>query len=348
MKNACVLLIGTGLIFASACEKKQEQRIPSNDKHAAVSPVAAPIEAVSLLGVPLARPVVAENRRASLEADLGLAESRYDKDPSNEENIIWLGRRLAYMGRFNDAIAAFTEGLKKFPQSPRLLRHRGHRYITTRKLDEAIADLSLAADLIKDVPDEVEPDGAPNERNIPRSTLKHNILYHLALAQYLRGDFASSAHTFSRCADISTNDDSLVAATHWLYLSCRRAGLNEDAETVLDRISPDMDVIENSGYHRLCLRYKGLLKSEEIVVFTAEGVLQDVAVAYGVAALWGIDPAAAERDWSSVKFPSKGFPTPSLQHTASRIMLESITSLPNWHSFGFIAAEADLARQGKK
>ena len=43
--------------------------------------------------------------------------------------------------------------------------------------------------LVAAKPDEVEPDGAPNARGIPRSTLQSNIWYHLGLAQYLAGDF---------------------------------------------------------------------------------------------------------------------------------------------------------------
>jgi hypothetical protein len=41
-------------------------------------------------------------------------------------------------------------------------RHRGHRYITLRCFDAAIADLEQASKLIKGKPGEIEPDGLPN------------------------------------------------------------------------------------------------------------------------------------------------------------------------------------------
>jgi tetratricopeptide (TPR) repeat protein len=80
----------------------------------------------------------------------------------SEDNYIWMGRRLAYLNRHNDAIAEFTEGLRQYPDSYKLLRHRGHRWITLRRFDLAVDDLNRAASLIEGVPDEVEPDGMPN------------------------------------------------------------------------------------------------------------------------------------------------------------------------------------------
>ena len=38
----------------------------------------------------------------------------------------------------------------------------------------------------------IEPDGQPNARNIPTSTLNSNIYYHLGLAQYLKGEFEAA------------------------------------------------------------------------------------------------------------------------------------------------------------
>lgn len=35
----------------------------------------------------------------------------YKKDSTNTDNIIWLGRRLAYMGRYEEAIVLYTKGI---------------------------------------------------------------------------------------------------------------------------------------------------------------------------------------------------------------------------------------------
>ncbi len=73
-----------------------------------------------------------------------------------------------------------------------MYRHRGHRYITLREFDKAIADFNKAVELIEGTDDIVEPDGAPNAAGIPTSTLHTNIWYHLGLAHYLKGDFAAA------------------------------------------------------------------------------------------------------------------------------------------------------------
>ena len=162
---------------ASPAQAAPSNRPSRNRKHARCS------------GEPLYSPDPPAASKARLEADLAKAQAAYDKDPSSLDATVWLGRRLAYLGRFRDSIDVYTKGLKQHPKSAELYRHRGHRYVTVREFDKAIADLDKAAALIKGTPDVVEQDGAPNAKNIPRSTLQSNIWYHLALAHYLKADY---------------------------------------------------------------------------------------------------------------------------------------------------------------
>src|SRR5262245_25735380 len=97
-----------------------------------VSAVQASPEATSLLGKPLISAPAPDNVRARLEGDLTAARATLDRAPDDPDARIWVGRRLAYLGRYRDAIAIFTEGLQRFPKDARFLRHRGHRYITVR------------------------------------------------------------------------------------------------------------------------------------------------------------------------------------------------------------------------
>ncbi len=284
------------------------------------------VEATSLLGRPLERPEIPAERRAKLEDDLAKAKAAYDAAPGSEDAVIWYGRRLAYLGRYREAIAAFSEGLEEHPDSFRLLRHRGHRYITVRELDKAIADLARATELIEGVPDEVEPDGAPNARNIPRGTNHSNIWYHLALVHYLKGDFAQAAEAWERCLEFSRgNDDMLVATSYWLYLSSRRAGREAEAARVLEAIRPEMDVIENFAYHRLMRLFKGELTEEQVREGAGEGDVADATVGYGVGA------------WRLIRGDGTG----------ARAKFDRVIQGPNWAAFGFIAAEAELARMGR-
>jgi tetratricopeptide (TPR) repeat protein len=278
-------------------------------------------EGTSLLGRPLVPPAQAAAQREQLEANRAAAQAAYDKDPSNADAIIWLGRRTAYLGRFRDAIAIFSTGVDAHPRDARMYRHRGHRYITVRELDRAVADLSRAAALVKDRPDEVEPDGQPNARNIPTSTLNTNIYYHLGLAHYLMGQFAPALDAYRECLRRSKNDDMRVATTNWLYLTLLQLGRLEDAAAELRPITADMPIIENASYHRLLLLYKGQPAGAK-----GETPLEMVTEGYGAAT----DLLHRRRQSGAA-------------YAAFEKIVDSYPDL--WPSFGYIAAEAELARR---
>lgn len=283
-----------------------------------------PIEATSLLGHPLVRPATTPEEAAKHAADIAAARSALDAAPASESAAIWYGRRLAYAGRYQDSIAAFTWAIALHPESYRLLRHRGHRYITTRQFDLAIADLTLAQTLMMNHPDALEPDGIPGPAG-PRSTDRSNIYYHLALAYYLTGDYAAAAATFAKRRGIEPfNDDMLVSTVHWEYCSLRRLGREADAAAALAPIRPGLDVRENASYYDVCLMYTGRKTPEEISPADAASPTTptNASIAYGIAN-WHLlhnDPPAAAA------------------------MMQALTQSPNWASFGVIAAEADLAR----
>ena len=280
-------------------------------------------EAYSLAGEPLHRPVLAPETRARLEADLAAARTAYERAPQDADAIIWLGRRHAYLGEYRRAVEVFTEGLAVHPGDARLYRHRGHRYITLRRLDDAIRDLERAAELTAGTPDDVEPDGAPNAHNIPVSTLQTNIWYHLALAHYLKGDFERALPAWRQALALSTNDDMHVASADWLYLTLRRLGRDAEARAVLESITPGMRILENHAYHRRLLMYQGELSPAELLEADTEDAVQLATYGYGVANwyLYNGDPGQA------------------------RALYERIVQGSNWAAFGFIAAEAELARQ---
>lgn len=282
-------------------------------------------QGTSLLGKPLIPAAPAENARERLEANLAAAREQYSKNPNDADAIIWLGRRLAYLGRYRDAIAAFTEGVQKHPADARMYRHRGHRYITVRELDKAAADLRKAAELIAGKPDQIEPDGQPNAKNIPTSTLNTNVFYHLGLAHYLRGELEPALKAYRECIRFSKNPDMLVATTHWLYMTLRRLDRPGEARQTLEPIAADMEIIENTSYHRLLMLYKGTEKVEALESSLAAGSLDAVTIGYGLG------------NWHLYN----GRPDQAM--TTFRQIVEK--NEPQWPAFGYIAAEAELARK---
>jgi tetratricopeptide (TPR) repeat protein len=290
----------------------------------AAMPQSGAPEATSLLGKPLVPTPPSTEARAALEKNLAAARANYDADPASADAIIWLGRRLAYLGRYRDAIATFTEGMQKHPGDARMYRHRGHRYITTRQLDRAVEDLTRAAAIVRDRSDEVEPDGQPNARNIPTSTLNSNIYYHLGLAHYLKGSFEPALAAYRACLAFSKNPDMLSATTHWLYMTLRRLDRPGEARQALEPITASMEIIENASYHKLLMLYKGEEKADALMASLAGGGLDAVTIGYGVAN-WHLYNGRADQ-----------------ANPIFRQIVERHAS--QWPAFGYIAAEAEVAR----
>jgi tetratricopeptide (TPR) repeat protein len=287
------------------------------------SEASATIEAVSLLGDSLARPPVDSVLRGRYEGLLTAARAAWERAPNDVDSIVWLGRRTAYLGRYGEAIDLYTRGLAAHPDDPRLLRHRGHRLLSVRRIDDAIADFARAANLTRGLPDEVEPDGLPNARNIPTSTLQSNIWYHLGLARYVKGDLAAAREAYERGVAVSSNPDMLTAMSYWLYLTERRLGDGTAAARTLAAVRPDFDIIENHGYHRLMMLYQGRLPVDSLQPPGGPTTLDDVTTAYGVGAWHLIEGRPAQ---------------------AEAVFRRIVAVRSQWPAFGYLAAEAELAR----
>jgi dipeptidyl aminopeptidase/acylaminoacyl peptidase len=277
-------------------------------------------EATSLLGVPLFSPEPPAERKQALADDLAKASAEFVKNPDSADTAIWLGRRNAYLGRFREAIDVYSGALARHPNDPRLLRHRGHRYITLRELDRALADLARAAELVKGRPDEPEPGSDPTR---PASTtLQFSIYYHLGLARYLKGDFAGAETAYRRCLETARgNDDRLVSVSDWLYMTLRRLGRNAEAARVLEPIRADMKVTEDRSYLNRLLMYKGVYTPEDLLRAGGDALTR---ATYGYAV--------------------GNFQLVSGHTAEARAVFERVVAGEQWPAFGQIAAEAELAR----
>ena len=111
-----------------------------------------------------------------------------------------------------------------------------------------------------------------------------------------------------------------MAALYWQYLALHRNDQADDAAKLLEAVTSQMDIIENDGYHRLLLLFKGELTEDDLLKDLDEGVATPT-VLYGVSQhrkLNGDDDGCRE-------------------------LLDRIIEGGNWAAFGYIAAEADLA-----
>jgi tetratricopeptide (TPR) repeat protein len=296
-------------------------------------------QARGLLGDTFHPPPVAEGQRERLEKQLREAHARWLAAPDDADALIWYGRRLGYLGRFVEAIEVFTEGIQRHPDDARMWRFRGHRYITLRQFERAVADLVRASQLIEGRPDEVEPSGTPNARGIDLDTLHENVWYHLALARFLLGDFEGALADWERCRGTVRNDDGRVMCAYWIASAAGRAASVALAKGATDRatalagqaaealagIRPGMDVIEYHGYHRLAQAWAGLIAPDELLrQLRAEGQ-EDV-------------------DFATVGFGVGHWHLCRGETELARALFEEVCAGPSWHAFGHIAAEVELAR----
>ena len=116
----------------------------------------------------------------------------------------------------------------------------------------------------------------------------------------------------------------LCATSHWLYMTQRRLGRDDDARTTLDPIGAEMAIIENHAYHRLLLMYKGEVAPEALLAEarSGDGSIESATTGFGLVILYLVDGV--------------------LERAVE--LMRAIVAAPQWAAFGAIAAEADLAR----
>ena len=126
---------------------------------------------------------------------------------------------------------------------------------------------------------------------------------------------------------VSTNDDSIVATSDWMWMTLMRLDRKTEAAKVLERIAPKMDILENASYHRRLLMYKGLEKPEALL---------DTARAD--------DVTVATQPSSPAQYGVGNYYLVTGNRARAREVFQKVTSGAGWNAFGYIAAEADLQR----
>lgn len=326
-KSPSVCLLAGALMGLSSCVDGSNgaDGTRSTDEGATISSAPLPegAQARSFTGRALFPPDFPDEVRAVYDANLVTALADLEASPEDADALIWAGRRYGYLAHYRTAIDLFTSGAELFPDDARFLRHRGHRYLSVRELDRAVEDFRQAAGLIQGQADEVEPDGLPNARGIPTSTLQFNIWYHLGLAHYLKGDFELARAAYLELMAVSKNNDAVVAASYWLYMTLVRLGRDEEAREALTPINADLDIIENGAYLDLLLLFKGERTPDDLLGPGGEETLNGATLGYGIG-FWYVMAGDTER--------------------AAQIFDQVVAVEAQWAAFGYIASEVEAIR----
>lgn len=279
------------------------------DRDAALAPAGEVLRGgQTLIGTPLSEPGFSPELRAELELDLAIAHAAMDLAPHREDSYIWLGRRLGYLGRFEEAVAVFTQGLERFPHSYKLLRFRGRHLARSRQFEAAIADYTRALELMEGVQDSFEPDGIANAYNLPLGTFRSNLHYYRAQTSFAVGDFETLVSGMQAALDepllMDPTGDMGVAMAYWLYIGHSLLGDQEAARAAVAGIYADIPLIENANYLRGALFFKGEISREEMEAFP--GAIEQFALAMADR-LAGDNEAAEARMEAIVRAGASGF-----------------------------------------
>jgi len=151
---------------------------------------------------------------------------------------------------FREATEALSTGLTYDPFNWMLLRHRGHRNLSTYNFENAAADLELASRIKKD---------------------DWDVWYHLGLAYYLIGDFQRADDAYTKCLNITNRSDiNLVAIVDWKWLTLKRLGKDNEASELLNLVDENTKAGENQAYKDRIMVYKGIKTPEEGMRFDNE------------------------------------------------------------------------------
>jgi tetratricopeptide (TPR) repeat protein len=170
------------------------------------------------------------------------------------DSATWYGRLLGYQGLMREAIQVYSAGLKKFPDSAKLLRHRAHRYFNLREFDRSIEDGLRSAKLYENQPLEREklgPDYFPSTPDV----VQFYLYYHLGQAYLAKHQYPEAANWFGRAREVGVgvgDASSITAATYWQYLALARGTQFDAAAALLDGYTMDLvdlkDNIESNNY----------------------------------------------------------------------------------------------------
>ena len=247
----------------------------------------------AFLALPLAAQTVQYRSPAGVaykaQQDTGLiprADSALAADPRNVDKIIALGVAQSGSRHFREAIRTFTHGLAIAPNEPMLYRWRGHRYLSVREFDKAMADLN---------------------RGFALDSTNYGVLYHLGIVHFVRGNFAGAADAFARAQRRAPEGGELAGSTDWLWMSLMRAGRAADARAMLAR-RPDSLPATNAYARRLML-YRGQIGPDSLFTPSDTSDIQVATLSYGLGNWYLVrGDTAHARQWFQRSIASGGWP----------------------------------------
>jgi Flp pilus assembly protein TadD len=227
------------------------------------------------------------------QADTGpiaRAQRAVDADPRSVQKLITLGIAQSGARQMQEAVRTFTRALAIEPDNPILYRWRGHRNLSVRNFDQAMADFT---------------------RGYGMDSTVYGILYHLGVLRFVRGDFNAAADAFRRAQPLAPDAGELAGSTDWRWMSLMRAGRASEAAAMLAR-RPD-SLPTTVAYARRLKLYRGEIGPDQLLTPSDTGDVELATLAYGLGNWYLVRGdttrarAAFQRSVASGGWPAFGF-----------------------------------------
>lgn len=201
-----------------------------------------------------------QEERANIELipEIQEIDKKLAENPAQPELWMERGKILRKKQRLcREAIESHSMGLTYDPFNSLLYRYRGHVCINVGRYLEGAADFELSV--------RIDPSNWDS-------------WYHLGLCYYLLSDYQRARKAYERCIEITADEESLVAVTDWYWLTLMHLGEKELAQAAVDAVRADAKIVDNAGYHKRVLVYRGVLSAGEVFA-EAEALTDDILFA---------------------------------------------------------------------
>ena len=141
--------------------------------------------------------------RASSRSFVERAIQDYLLASNDAGKLLWYARKTEILGNFTEAVAPYTEEIKRWPDNPRFPRFRGQGHT-----DET----------------ELYASSGPRKDKMGFSSFHRNVWYHLGFSHFSTGNHMESVDAYQRCMKYCDTKESVVATSHWIYMFLLRLG----------------------------------------------------------------------------------------------------------------------------
>lgn len=183
-------------------------------------------------------------------------------EPDHEMHWLKRAQILASAQRIDLAVKACSQGLARQSHCGHLFLARGHYYINLGRPQEAAADLARARVLLGE---------------------NWQVMYHLALAHYLSGEYQYAEGIYRHMITLFPTETEHVSLYNWLWACLVHQGRLEEAARVSAAVGSNWEPGDDVAYHRVQLFVSGRISLEEALGGTeVQKEINSITTAYGI------------------------------------------------------------------